>query len=126
MENHGDGSVFRCLRADALRDVVTHCAPERIWVRSCLYKHISHRKRRVRSGTAPQVGGGIPVIYGTEAQKALDRDTADNEQGFEIGHIKVVFENKKIVIIIDGKRLLNVGLTSFPGIPMLISENLER
>lgn len=58
--------------------------------------------------------------------KALDRDTADNEQGFEIGHIKVVFENKKIVIIIDGKRLLNVGLTSFPGIPMLISENLER
>ena len=45
--------------------------------------------------------------------KALDRDSTENEQGFEIGHTKVLFADGKIVIIREGKAVAECGINEF-------------
>ena len=59
-------------------------------------------------------------------KRALDRDLADREQGFEIGDIMVLFEDGKIVITRDGKKPQNVAVTNFPDTIILCSEDMER
>ena len=45
--------------------------------------------------------------------KALDRDSTENEQGFEIGHTKVLFADGKIVIIREGKTVTECTINEF-------------
>ena len=45
--------------------------------------------------------------------KALDRDSTENEQGFEIGHTKVLFADGKIVIIREGKAVAECDINEF-------------
>ena len=45
--------------------------------------------------------------------QALDSGLADNEQGFEIGDIKVVFEDGKIAIIREGNTVTECDISEF-------------
>ena len=45
--------------------------------------------------------------------KALDKDSVDNEQGFEIGDIKVLFEDGKIVVVREGKAVAECSINEF-------------
>ena len=58
--------------------------------------------------------------------KALEGDSADNEQGFEIGNIKVVFEDGKIVVIREGKAVAECGINEFSRHPNSSFRRIEK
>ena len=45
--------------------------------------------------------------------KALDGDTTDDEQGFEIGTIKVLFEDGKILVLREGNVIAKCSINEF-------------